>query len=64
MQKKVSCFSHWLQNNGNRYYSDSISVNLTESSEFTAVYYTDAEKNEIVAYPNPNDKNYLVCAND
>ena len=57
--KKGFVFSHWLQNNGNRYYSDSISVNLTENSEFTAVYYTDAEKNDIVVYPNPNDKNYL-----
>lgn len=59
-------FSHWLQNNGNQFFSDSIQVNLTDDSEFTAIYFNESNKNEIVLFPNPTaiNKLYIRLPND
>lgn len=59
-------FSHWLQSNGNKYFYDSLWVNLTEDSEFTAIYFPESRKNEIELFPNPNtiNKLYIRLPND
>jgi hypothetical protein len=66
LSKEGYIFSHWQQDNGNKFFNDSIEVNLTANSEFTAIYFPEKNKNEIVVYPNPNFNNKLFVrmAND
>lgn len=51
--KKGYVFSHWQQNNGTKYFNDSISVSLTENSEFTAIYFPESDKKNFTLFPNP-----------
>jgi hypothetical protein len=47
-------FSHWEQQNGKQIFTDSIETDLKENSEFTAIYFPENQKNNILVFPNPS----------
>lgn len=57
--KEGYIFSHWLHSNGTKYFTDTLTIDLHEHAEFTAIYFSESQKNDIVVYPNPNSKNKL-----
>jgi hypothetical protein len=59
-------FSHWQHSNGSQFFKDSLQIDLKESTEITAIYFKESEKNGIIVYPNPTLKNklYIRLAND
>jgi hypothetical protein len=59
-------FSHWQQSNGKKFYTDSITINMNDSSQFTAIYFHENEKNKLVVFPNPAQKSniYIKLNND